>query len=193
MNKWFARYDLTRPTGVKTFSDLLPVLRHHFNMHVSLEQFLGPYNARQRASALPYSAPDRELLKMMVKQGGVNFLSYNGMLSATIEFCQKHKGQRALPLPHPSTIHSIQLPKGAFSLTAKQKHTEILIPGVETPLLFNSLKNVNDVKFVVVRPRVGRAGTPSADRWEILLFKEQISYMPDWADTEMNTRYAGSL
>jgi len=192
-NNWIARYNLERATKNVGFSDLLPLLRNHFNMHVSLEQYLSPYNARQRSSGLPYCAPEKEALKQIVKPCGVNFITYNAMLTAVIDFCEKHKGLRALPLPHPSTIHSIQLPLNTFELKSTDTHTELSIAGVQEPLIFQKIRNSKDVKFLIVRPKIGKTGTPTADKWEVLLFTDNISYIPDWADTKMNTRYAGSI
>lgn len=187
------RLDASRPAGIFGFTDFLPAVKSHFLAHVSAEQFLGPYNAKQRNSTLPYMPPTRESLRSAIKQGGMNDLSYSAFISAIIKFCEQHKGQRALPTPHPSTIHSIQLPLGAFTLTPAGADTLVYAAGVKDPLLVKGLRNRDDIKFIVIRPKLSKLGTASANNWEILFFKAALGYVPDWSDSHLNPRWSGLI
>lgn len=189
--RWSVRLDASRPAGTFGFSDLLPTLGQHYNLHVKAADFLGPYNARQR-SAGHYTPPDREMLKQTIRQGGVNDFSYSAFLSSIVRFCEQTKGLRALPTPHPSVIHSIQLPLPAFELHAgSQGDTMVSISGVATPLVVKGLRNPAEVKFIIVRPKLSKLGTASATNWEVLFYRENLGYIPDWADTQLNPRYSG--
>lgn len=190
--KWSVRLDASRPANNPGFTDLVPIIAQHFKAHVQAEQYLGPYNARQRGSQFPYRAPDRESLRQMIKQGGMNEFSYHAFLGGLIRFCEQHKGMRALPTPHPSTIHSIQLPLPAFVLKpGKEGETEVHIVGVEVPVIVKGLRNLDEVKFIIVRPKLSQLGTASANNWEVLFFRTPLGYVPDWADSHQNPRYSG--
>lgn len=186
--RWSVRLDATRPSG---FGDLLPILNSHFRVHQGLDTFLGPYNARQRSSRNPYQAPDRETLRQLVKQGGMNDFSYSALLNSTIRFCEQHKGLRATPAPHPSTIHSIQLPQPAFELKQKGNETEVYIMGSSEPLIVKGLRDIETVKFIIVRPKLSQLGTASSSNWEVLFYRIPLGYIPDWADSQLNPRYSG--
>jgi hypothetical protein len=189
--RWSVRLDATRPTGSFGFSDLIPTLGHHYNLHVKAADYLGPYNARQR-SADHYTAPSREILRSIIRQGGVNDFSYSAFLNSLVRFCEQTKGLRALPTPHPSVIHSIQLPLPAFELhTGPNGDIMVSISGVATPLVVKGLRNPSEVKFIIVRPKLSKLGTASATNWEILFYRDNLGYIPDWADTQLNPRYSG--
>lgn len=192
--RWFARLDAKRPGSTTDYSDLLPLVASHLRLHVSAEQFLGPYNARQRASNFPYRVPDRETLRQLIKPGGVNEFTYSAFISGLLKFCEQHKGQRALPLPHPSTVHSIQLPLPAFELKDDGAGgTIVKIIGVEEPLVVRGLRTPGEVKFIIVRPKLSKLGTASATNWEVLFFKQPLGYLPEWVDSNLNPKYSGVL
>jgi len=189
--RWSVRLDAERPHG---FGDLLPVVAQHFRTHEALSNFLGPYNARQRSSSLPYRAPEKETLEQMVKQGSMNYFSYQALLQSVIRFCETTKGNRALPHPHPSSIHSIQLPQPAFELkTGKGGDTMVHIAGVVEPIVVRGLRNPDEVKFIIVRPKLSQLGTASATKWEVLFFRQALGYIPDWLDSMLNPRYSGKF
>lgn len=192
--RWFARLDVKRPNDSTDYSDLLPLVASHLRLHVSAEQFLGPYNARQRASNFPYRAPDRETLRQLIKPGGVNEFTYAAFISGLLKFCEQYRGQRALPLPHPSTIHSVQLPLPAFELKDDGAGgTMIKIIGIEEPLVVRGLRTPGEVKFIIVRPKLSKLGTASATNWEVLFFKQPVGYLPEWVDSNLNPKYSGVL
>lgn len=187
--RWSVRLDAYRPHG---FSDLMPVVAAHYRLHEAAEKFLGPYNARQRSSTFPYHVPDKETLRQLIPQGRVNDVTYFAYLNALIRFCETTKGTRGLPAPHPSTIHSIQLPRPAFELEAVGAGvTMIHIVGVAEPLEVKGLRQPDDVKFIIVRPRLSKLGTASGTNWEVLFFREALGYIPDWADSNLNPRFSG--
>jgi hypothetical protein len=192
--RWSVRLDAARPPGSPGFGDLIPLINSHFRVHQSAEQFLGPYNAKQRSSQYPYSPPDRETLRQLVKQGGMNDFSYSAYLNSIIRFCEQHKGLRAVPSAHPSTIHSLQLPVPAFELkTVKPGETQVHILGIETPLIVKGLRDPETVKFIIARPKLSKLGTASASNWEVLFYRTPVGYIADWADSQLNPRYSGLI
>jgi len=190
--RWSVRLDAYR-TANQDFHDLDVMVNHHFRVHQSIDQFLGPYNARQRNSGAPYRAPDRETLKQVIKQGGMNDFTYSSMLHGVIRFCEAHKGTRSLPSPHPSTIHSIQLPQPAFELKSRGSDTEVHIVGLEHPILVKGLRDPDEVKFIIVRPKLSKLGTASSKNWEVLFYRVNHGFIPEWADSQLNPRYSGVI
>lgn len=188
--RWSVRLDASRATN--NFSDLISIVNHHFGVHQAMDEFLGPYNAQQRSSKYPYQAPDKEALKGIIQQNGMNDFSYSAYLNSVIKFCEQHKGQRALPAPHPSIIHSIQLPLPAFELEGEQGgETEVHVAGAEEPLRVKGLRDADTVKFIIVRPKLSQLGTASVKNWEVLFYRHPIGYIPDWVDSQLNPRYSG--
>jgi hypothetical protein len=130
----------------------------------------------------------------MVKQGSMNYFSYQALLQSVIRFCETTKGNRALPHPHPSSIHSIQLPQPAFELkTGKGGDTMVHIAGVVEPIVVRGLRNPDEVKFIIVRPKLSQLGTASATKWEVLFFRQALGYIPDWLDSMLNPRHSGKF
>ncbi len=190
--RWTVRLNASRPATDPGFSDLIPLIGYHYKLHVQAVDFLGPYNAKQRVPNRPYLPPSKEQLKQAIRQGAVNDFTYSAFIGSLERFCQTTKGTRALPTPHPSVIHSIQLPLPAFELqTAGPGDTMVKLIGVEVPLLVKGLRSPADVKFVIVRPKLSKLGTASAKDWEVLFFNQAMGYIPDWVDTQLNPRYAG--
>ncbi len=189
--RWSVRLDAFRPHG---FSDLIPMVSTHYRAHEATEKFLGPYNARQRNSQFPYQAPDKETLRQLIPQGRMNEFSYTAYLNSIVRFCETTKGSRGLPAPHPSTIHSIQLPLPAFELSAAGGGvTMVSILGVAEPLEVRGLRLPDEVKFIIVRPKLSQLGTASAKNWEVLFFRQPFGYIPEWADSQLNPRYSGKF
>jgi hypothetical protein len=124
----------------------------------------------------------------------MNDFSYSALLNSVIRFCEHHKGLRAVPTPHPSTMHSLQLPLPAFELKKIEgDQVEVHIIGLEEPLIVKGLREPEAVKFIVVRPKLSKLGTPSAKEMEVLFYRTNVGYVPDWADSNLNPRYSGLL
>lgn len=190
--RWTVRLDATRPPAEPGFHDLIPLIGHHYKLHVQAVEFLGPYNAKQRGPNRAYLAPSRDQLKQAIRRGAVNDFTYSAFIGSLERFCETTKGARALPTPHPSVIHSIQLPLPAFELVqAAGGDTMVKLIGVEVPLLVKGLRSPTDVKFIIVRPKLSKLGTASAKNWEVLFFNQAIGYIPEWADTTLNPRFSG--
>jgi hypothetical protein len=190
--RWSVRLNAARPPTDPGFHDLIPLVAHHYKLHAQAVDFLGPYNAKQRGPGSVYLAPSKDQLRAAIRQGSVNDFTYAAFITSLERFCQATKGQRALPTPHPSVIHSIQLPLPAFELRrGGGDDTIIQLIGVEVPLIVKALRFPEEVKFIIVRPRLSKLGTASAKDWEVLFFKQALGYIPDWADTSINPRYSG--
>lgn len=190
--RWNVRLNISRQFA--EYNDLMKIVGVHFAVHQDLESFLGPYNARQRSQKI-YRAPTRDELKLAVRQRSMNDISYNALLNATIRFCEQTHGLRALPTPHPSVIHSIQLPQPAFLIDkapagCKIGTHQLLISGAE-PVYLPNLRNNFVPKFSIIRPRLSKLGTPSVKDWEVLLFDHNYGYIPNWVDSTINPRFAG--
>lgn len=189
-SQWTIRLDATRQDS--DYSDLLPIVEYHYRVLESATNFLGPYNSKQRASSLAYMPPSHAQIEQTVKQGGMNAITFNSFVNSLVRFCEKTKGQRALPTPHPSTIHSIQLGAPAFSLEQGPKGvTMVYIAGSDKPLLVKGLYNPKQIKFIIVRPKLSKLGTASSGKWEILFFKDNPGYLVEWCDSMMNPKYSG--
>lgn len=187
--RWSVRLDAHREHG---FADLVPAVSAHYRAHEAAEKFLGPYNARQRSSKYPYQAPDRETLRQLIPAGRMNEFSHQAYLNSIVRFCEATRGNRGLPAPHPSTIHSIQLPEPAFELKSSGGGgTMVYVAGIAEPLLVSGLRLPDEIKFVIVRPKLSQLGTASAKNWEILFFRQALGYIPDWVDSQLNPRYSG--
>jgi hypothetical protein len=170
------------------YGDLLTMIKYHFDVFCQAEKFLGPYNARQRSQKY-YIPPTKEALKEAIRRGGMNDFSYNFFIGSLILFCEKTNGMRALPYPHPCLIYSLQLHKTVFTLEKLEKNEyEIKIPYCN-PIKIKNIRNSDKIKFIIVRPRVGKSGTPSTTDWEILLFNKTITYIPNWVDNNMNVNW----
>lgn len=189
--RWSVRLNATRPALNPGWSDLIPLVGHHYRLHEKAAEFLGPYNAKQRA-AKHYTAPTKEALKAAIPRGRVNEFTYLAFINSLVRFCETTKGNRALPTPHPSVIHSIQLPLPAFELHAEPPgDTMVQLIGIETPLVVKGLRNPNEVKFIIVRPQLSKLGTASASNWEVLFYRQNMGYIPEWTDTTVNPRFSG--
>lgn len=190
--RWSVRLNAVRQ--ITDYGDLLSIVSHHYRAYASAENFLAPYNARQRAKSF-YTPPSREELKSAVKQGGMNDVSYFAMIGGFIKWCEDTKGNMALPTPHPSTIHSIQIPEPAFEIAPVTKKGmmvthQLSIPSA-APIFLNGVRNPESIKFVIVRPKLSKLGTPSVKDWEALLFTKNHGFIPQWVDSNLNPRWSG--
>lgn len=190
--RWTVRLNAVRQ--IPDYGDLLSIVGIHYRAYTAAEAFLSPYNARQRSKSF-YTPPTRDELKAAIKQGQMNDVSYYAMIASLIKWCETTKGNHALPTPHPSTVHSIQVPEPAFEIapaTIKGMMVthQLILPGVE-PIYLNGVRNPDSIKFVIVRPKLSRLGTASAKEWEALLFTTNPGYIPQWTDSNLNPRWSG--
>ncbi len=192
--KWSARLSAARP--YPEYTDLLELVAKHYHVYSSAESFLAPYNAKQRSRPF-YAPPDRDVLRGSIRKMGMNDFTYSAFLNSLVRFCETTKGNRALPTPHPSVIHSIQLPEPAFEFVPVTDEGTIgthklVMPGVE-PLFVQGVRRPETVKFIIVRPKLSKLGTASAKEWEVLLFNQNHGYIPHWVDSNLNPRWSGII
>jgi hypothetical protein len=66
----------------------------------------------------------------------------------------------------------------------------LTVPGAE-PIYLNGVRAPEQIRFVILRPKLSKLGTPSAKLWEALLFNQNYGYLPQWTDSSLNPRWAG--
>jgi hypothetical protein len=212
--RWAARVDLLRPQDKHSFDDLARIVATYFEMYRAVNAFLGPWNAKQVGSTFPYQAPEREQLRLAL--GGtrpwISDRARTALIESAINFCVQNKGKRQLITPNPVTHHSAQFAQSAFSLTKTDDKISLYRPqgtkqpshitnvislslaGATAPVYIENLTiKPEQVGFVIVRPRLGKLGTPNLSRWEALLYRQQYGYLIEHVDSELNPRYCGTL
>lgn len=175
-----------------SWSDLLKLVKSHYVTYERMYNFLMPYNARQRNSGTKYLPPSKELLLENVKNAGMNDLSFNDFVNSAIKFCESTQGKRALPTPHPSVIHSVQLTKNAYSIDYDGKTQWLNLPGCE-PVKMDYVKNTDQYHLIIVKPKLSKLGTASATNWEIVMHAQDKHYIIDHVDSNINPRYSGKF
>lgn len=210
-NRWNAKHDCFRSTT--DFTDLLKIVAGFHDMYARTVAFTGPYVSKQSGSNI-FIPPDKEQIKMVLgkERPTIPFRSRNAFIDGVISFLQKTKGRKALLTPNASTHHSAQFPQGTFAITALPSATmvmtrddkgarkpaktmhAILFDGAELPVFVENLMIPPDqIKFVIVRPKLGKLGTPSVNRWEVLLYKKGHGYLVEHCDSDLNPRWSGLL
>lgn len=202
--RWDGRFEATRD-GHNDFTDAAMLMLSHFRFYETLYNVIAPYEARQRQSDIEvgedeefnyenYVPPTVEFLRNTVHRGSMPDVVYNAVLEATVKFCANNRGKFAMPVPHPTTLHSIQLPKGAFLIKKGEgRVSEIHILGMKRPILIEGLRNPGRVQHLVVRPKSSASGVADLKKWEVLTFEEYQGYIPLWVDSTANPRFAGMV
>lgn len=204
---WNAKYDAFRPTT--DFSDLLKIVASYYEMYNRAVTFLAPWIAKQRSANI-FLPPDRDTLKESLgrERPQISFRARNCFVEALMDFTMKHKGAKTLINPNPASHHSAQFPHGTFEIKsvttplvlrddkairspAKTLH-KIELAGANMPIYIENLTIPPDqIKFIIVRPKLGKLGTPSTSRWEVLVFKQSHGYLVDHVDSDLNPRWSG--
>jgi hypothetical protein len=66
--------------------------------------------------------------------------------------------------------------------------------GAENPVyLENLMIPPEQIQFLILRPKLGKLGTPSTSRWEVLLYKKPMGYLVEHVDSDLNPRWSGIL
>jgi hypothetical protein len=209
-----ARLDVIRPV-IEPFTDLQKQVKDTFWLYTKIEKFLAPYNSRQAGSMMPYMPPARDaIISAIGLQPGrvcLHDATVSAMMSATVAFCEKHKGRKQLILPHHSTLHSCQFQKALFEISevdvadwktlsnrnyaSIKRVNKIELAGCQ-PIYIENLKikeDIRQIKHLIVRQKLGKTGVPSANSWEILLYTNNYGFVIDHADAEINVRYVGMI
>lgn len=198
--RWNSRHDLSREDRSPNFSDIAGVMVNNFYFYEILYNAVAPYEARQRdvdedgQRNSPYVPLTVNQLKEMIRKPA--FISkeiYDGALRGISEWCALNQGNFALPVPHPTTIHSIQLPKGTFNLTRNGDTHTLEISGCKARFYIQKLSNAAKIKHLIVRPKSNASGTPNLAIWEVLTFNDDFGYIPLWVDSTANPRFAGTI
>lgn len=192
--RWNARCDLIRP--LNNYDDLLRVVSAYYEMYEKGARYLAPYMSRQNSSQFPFLPPDKDQVKEGVGKvrNVIHPVIYNSYLNELINFATKWKGKRALIQPHQTTHHSAQFSEGTFHIKKVGSKHEITVFGVDEPFYVDRLQlTPEQVKFIIIRPKLGKLGTASVLKWEVLFFKNNFNYLIDHVDSDLNPTYAGRL
>lgn len=172
--------------------ELAPLMSEFYSLQVSIEAFIGPWNARQRDTGT-YVAPTLQELREGIPEGRMGRDMHNAVVGALAKFCEATQGMVGVPAPHPSTIHSIQIPLGFFELTQRGSQATLRISGIADSIQLSGVRKLPEIKFLILRPKLNNVGTASNKNWEVLLFADDHQYIPHWADSTMNPRYSGCV
>jgi hypothetical protein len=210
--RWNAKHDVFRPRT--EFNDLLRIVACYYEMYSRACEFLGPWIAKQHGNSI-FIPPDADQLKAALgrERPALSFRARSSFVSAIIQFLAKTKGKKMLIAPSPTSHHSAQFPSGTFQVTMVQasdmvqlrddtktvrKPTKTLhrieFAGAEEPVYVENLNIPTDqIKFIILRPKLGKLGTPSASRWEVLLYKRDHGYLVQHVDSHLNPRWSGIM
>jgi hypothetical protein len=171
---------------------------------------MGPWIAKQNGNAM--LSPNKEVIaaavgkpRSVISQG-----TYSKFIDSLFDFAIRSNGRRAMITPNPTTHHSAQFSTGAFKISKCEKSTvlrddkgtrrpqktlhELNVFGADAPLFIENLGvDPDKIKFVILRPKLGKLGTASVTRWEALLFTSKTDYMVEHTDSDYNPRYSGIL
>lgn len=206
-NHYDARLNAYRSTS--DFTDVLSQIAMQFDLYMKIVEIVGPWISKQNGNGhfLPLTT---DLLKERITRSSVNPRTYSAMMEATYQFMKTTQGKRALALPHPTTHHSAQFRSGLFSLTAvsdkiklrddgklrdpRAKLLKLEITGCE-PLYVENVSGINpeSINFVIIRPKLGKLGSPNISKWEVLLYKRDPGHLIDHVDSDLNPRWAGKF
>lgn len=208
MNNLFD-YRVNAYRSTSDYSDVLSHIAIQFDVYSKIVSVVGPWISKQNGKSqfLPLT-PD--LIKEQVSQSRLDYKTYSSMLEATYQFMKSTQGKRALTLPHPTTHHSAQFRSGLFSLThcndkiklrdngslrdPKSRLLKLDLAGCE-PLYLENIQNINPdlIKFIIIRPKLGKLGSPNISKWEVLMFRKDQLHLIDHVDSELNPRWAGKF
>ena len=200
------RLDIVRPTS--SYNDLLRIVASYYEMYERGAKYLTPYISRQNNSNFPFIAPDKDQVKEAIgkPRSIMHSVIHNNFMNELISFAEKSKGKRALIQPHQTTHHSAQFSVGTFEIT---KVSNNLIPSSKNKVIRKTLHSVrvfgaddcfyvenlqlkiDDINFIIIRPKIGKLGTASISNWEVLFYKTPHRYLLDHVDSDLNPTYAG--
>ena len=196
--------DVYRPTS--DYADLLKIVACYYEMYARAVDFIGPWIAKQRNAGI-FISPDREEIRTALgkERPSIHPRARFAFIDAVIKFIERSKGRQTLITPSPSSHHSAQFPEGTFEIctatqaemvgmTIRNGHElyKIDFSGSTAPVFFQAQRfNCKEIKFIILRPKLGKLGTPSAVKWEALMFKQSIGYLVDHTDSHLNPSYSG--
>lgn len=191
--KWAARTDASRLSG--DYSDILRSIGSYYDMYDRGYRFMGPWINRTRDATVAIP-PDKQTIANATKpRSNVSHLVHNSFVDALYNFACQSKGKRQLINPDPATHHSAQFVRGTFTLKRIETGaTLVYLHGCSDPLITNGLQlNPEAINFIIVRPKLGKLGTPSVKNWEILFYKQPLGFLIDHVDSNLNPRWSGIM
>jgi hypothetical protein len=207
--KWNVKSDVFRPTT--DFADCMAVVAATYQLYTKTVNVLSPYIARQNSSGMPFMPMEKEELKTLLgkPRNAIDTLSYFSFVDAACKFLIEHKGRRAPITPNPSSHHSAQFVAGTFEIAkveqvllrdsnnarrpAKTLHA-VRFAGVADPVFIENLSvDPASIKHIILRPKLGKLGMPSTNRWEVLMYSARTGFIIDHTDSELNPRWSGRL
>ena len=208
--RWNAKLDAYRPTS--DFSDLLKIVACYYEMYSKAATFLGPWIAKQHGKDF-FIPPDKDQLKEALgkERPAISFRARSAFVEALQQFLIRNKGKKTLITPNPSSHHSAQFPSGTFTISkvsspialrddrgpraaTKGPLYKIELLGSESPIYVENLTiPAEQIGFMIVRPKLGKLGTASVNRWEVLMFKTPYGYLVEHVDSNLNPRYSGIM
>jgi hypothetical protein len=208
--RWAAKHDLYRTAQHPDFGDLLKVVAAYYELYYRAAEYVAPYISRQASSNLPFMPPERDELRTAIGKvrPQLSARAHSAFLEAICSHLARSKGRRTMITPNPTTHHSAQFPASTFDLRKVQDKSEVQLHrhsalgelhsltvfGGEAPVYIEGLKLPTEaVQFIIVRPKLGKLGTASVDRWEVLLYRQPHGYLVDHVDSDLNPRYSGKL
>jgi hypothetical protein len=206
--RWTAKHDAFRETT--DFSDLMIIVASYYEMYSKATSYIGPWISRQLGGTM-FIPPDKEEIKRALgkERASISYRARNAFIDSLLKFLMQTKGKKTLIMPSPSSHHSAQFQGGTFNISqvsqpnlrdeqavrkkAKTIHS-IEFFGAAAPVYIENLSlPVDKINFVILRPKLGKLGTPSSNRWEVLLYSKPHSYLIDHVDSHLSPRYAGVL
>lgn len=203
---WNAKHDIFR--GAPDYSDLAKIVTCYYEMYAKATEFVGPWIAKQRG--MIFLSPEKDQVKEALGKDRpfLNFRIKNAFIDSLIQFLDKTKGKRTLITPSPSTHHSAQFPYGTFEINLAKEPIpvktekglrllnknvfELSFAGAERPVYIENLRiPPAQIRFIIVRPKMGKLGTPNLSRWEVLLYKKNHTCLVDHVDSNLNPRFSG--
>ena len=190
--RWTARLDASKKSG--DYGDTLRVVAAHYDLYEKGYKFLSPWISRSQSSTITIP-PDRATILSVIGKPRqvIHSIVHNSFVDALVQFAIKSKGRRQMISPDPTSHHSAQFPLGTFSIERVNAKTHaISLFGCSEELLVDGLQlHPESIGFIIIRPKIGKLGTASAIRWEVLFFKQQLGYQIDHVDSNLNPRHVG--
>ena len=194
------------------FTDLLRIVAGHYDMYSKAVEIVGPIISKQ-FGAMIFVPPSKDELDKVISGRGVSPRAKAGFIDALINHLVKTKGKKALIYPSPTTHHSAQFQSGTFTISKVDnsdckiqlkdvKHPrniqkvlyKIELAGASAPLYIEKLPlPLDQINFLIIRPKLGKLGTSSVNKWEVLFYKKRFNYLVDHVDSTLNPRFAGIM
>ena len=191
--KWSARLDARTASG--SYSDPLRIVASSFELYQRGFHFIAPWINRSRDAAMPVPPSKEAMTQALGKpRAAIHPIVHRSFVDALYAFACSSKGKRQMINPDPTTHHSAQFQRGTFSITQVADEHHINLFGCSEPMIVSGLKLQSDsVGFIIVRPKLGKLGTPSVKNWEILFYRTPLGYQIDHVDSNLNPRWSGIM